>query len=526
MIDIEAYPRPGNQEMSLKNSITVVIGGLSRVAPAERPSRGKAMDNAEQAAVAPSSTAPVPGDRGAALFVWGIWAVMSLGVLVYIRSFACNVPFDDEWGMVAAVTHHQPVTLNYLWSLNNEHRIFLPRLLYLGLARVTGGDFRAGMYFIAAALAALSAGMIWAALRLRGWTSFADAFFPLALLHFGHCENLLWSFQVVFMASTLLIFGMLFLILQSRQPLTWRPALVGGLCLIGLPLCGANGIPLVPPLALWLAYWALRHRRATGPGGVRTIALVGGLIGAAFLLVLYYCQDLSRAGPPSPGWRATAKVAAEFLAVSLGVGIAPWWPYIGYAVAAVLTLSAAMLLVRWWQEPAERVRCTGLLLFLMGLAGLAVAIGWGRAGFGPTQGFSYRYSMLAAPVLCSVFLTAEIAAPAALARVLQVALFTCLSVVLVPNTQAGLFFGNYKYNQIKPVERELGPSFSAEQFAHKYGFMCRDVFRFHDDDTASGRFVQKYLSTGPNPDFMESRLEMLRRAGIGRFKRLSPPSSP
>jgi hypothetical protein len=428
---------------------------------------------------------------------------MGISVLAFIRTNGANAPFDDEWDLVPVLTHHQPVTLKYLWSLHNEHRIFLPRLVYLGLAKVTGTDFRAGMYVIAAGLAGLAAAMISAARRLRGGTSYADAFFPLALLHVAHCENLLWSFQVQFLSSTLLACGLLFLILHSRQPLTSRTALAGGFCLIGLTLCGANGLPLVPLLGAWLTYWALRDRKAAGFAGIGNLALVLILVGAALILVRLYFTDFSCAAPQSPNWLATIETAGEFLASSFGFGALPWWPYVGYGVGGILVFSVGTLLVTWWRQPLERVRCAGLLLFLASLVSLALAIGWGRGGISSAanhQGFSYRYSMLAVPLLCSVFFLGEISGRAAVARFVQMALFTCLGALVVPNTQAALFFAQFKVANVKAVEVDLQPTYTSKQLARKHLCTCR------------------------NQDYMEACLEMLRRAGIGKFKRLRPPS--
>jgi hypothetical protein len=429
---------------------------------------------------------------------------MGLSVLAFIRANGPNVPFDDEYYLVPVLTHQRPVTLKFLWSLHNEHRIVLPRLLYLGLAKVTGTDFRAGMYLIAAGLAGIAAAMIVAARRLRGGTNYADAFFPLAFLHLGHCENLLWSFQVQFLSSTLLACGLLFLILHSRQPLTWRTALAGGLCLVGLTLCGANGLPLVPLLAIWLTYWAVRDCTSAGAASIGNLVFVLVLGGTALVLMRLYFIGFARSGPPSPSWRATVEVAGEFLASSFGIGALPWWPYVGFAVGGILVFSFIMLLAGWWRQRLERVRCAGLLLFLVSLVGLALAIGWGRAGYSSAenhQGFSYRYSMLAAPVLCAVFYLGEITGGAAIARFLQMGLFTCLGVLLVPTTQTGLIFAKFKVNYVKAVERDLGPAYTSKQIAQKHPFTCGD------------------------PHYAEACLEMLRKAGVGKYKRLRPPPS-
>ncbi len=425
---------------------------------------------------------------------------MLISTVLYIRAYGCNVPFGDEFGLVAAVTHQEPITLKFLWSPHNEHRIFIPRLVYLGLAALTHGDFRAGMYVIAFAAAGLAAAMIRTARRLRGATSYADAFFPLAFLHLGHGENLLWSFQVTFICSTGLACGLLSLLLRSRQSLTWRAGLAGGLCLIGLPLCGANGLPLVPPLALWLAYWALSKRPA-GTAGIANLVLVLALAGAALGLVATYFVGLRQSLPAGPGWQAAARAATEFLAVSFGAGVTAWWPYVGYAIGILLIFTTAVLLAIWWARPPERVRCAGLLLFLTGMVGLGLAVGWGRGACGQEPGLSHRYALLSAPVLCAVYFLGEIARSIPLARFLQMTLFTSFAVLLVPNTQLGLSYGKFKYDRVKPLENDLGPNYTAAQIAQKHGVVYP--------------YSQEHL---------ESRVEMLRRAGIGKFKWLRPPA--
>ena len=453
------------------------------------------MDHPTEASVTPAP--PTGGHEGAGLFVWGTWALLLAGVLVYIRVFSTNVPYYDEYSMVGPLTGDQPLTLSYLWSQHNEHRIPLPRLLYLGVTRLAHGDFRAGMYANALLLAFLAAGMIRAARRLRGGTTYADAFFPLALLHIGHADSLLASFQVAFTSAAFLTCCLLWLILRSRQPLSTRSALAGGVCLMLLPLCGAHGLPLVPPLALWFALWAWRDRQT--PGGVRRLALVLVLTAASLFLVVFYFRGFQKTAyhPPSPGWRDTLQVAVEFLTMGAGVGVARLWPYAGYMLAAVLVAGPVVLARRLWQQPRERVCGLGLGLFLAGMAGLAAAIGYGRAGLGMELGFSLRYTTLAAPAFCGLYSLGEVAGTAWFARCLQMGLFTCLAAMLVPNSDTGLSFGKERHALLAAVARDLEGAPTAEQLAQKHPFLF------------------------PDRDYLVGRLEMLRRAGIGKFKHMS-----
>src|SRR5262249_15865170 len=80
-------------------------------------------------------------ERGAPGFVWGVWALMLLAGLALVRAFGQDVPFYDEWNMVAVLTGERPVDAAWLWSEHNGHRIPLPRLLLLALYRLSGNDF-------------------------------------------------------------------------------------------------------------------------------------------------------------------------------------------------------------------------------------------------------------------------------------------------------------------------------------------------------------------------------------------------
>src|SRR5438132_621057 len=120
-----------------------------------------------------------------ALIVLVVWGMMVIAELVFVWEYGSNVPSWDGWDMVPTLTGAQPVTWSWLWSQHNEHRVPLPRLILLGLNKVTILDFRGGMYLEVCIMATLAAAMIVVARRLRGTTSYTDLFFPLILLDWG-----------------------------------------------------------------------------------------------------------------------------------------------------------------------------------------------------------------------------------------------------------------------------------------------------------------------------------------------------
>ena len=92
---------------------------------------------------------------------------MTILAFAFVAKYGPNLPLWDDFDMVDVMVGSQRVTLDWLWSLHNEHRVPLPKLVLLLLYRLTRNDFRAGMYFNVAVLAALAAASIVIAGRRR-----------------------------------------------------------------------------------------------------------------------------------------------------------------------------------------------------------------------------------------------------------------------------------------------------------------------------------------------------------------------
>src|SRR5262249_30025801 len=309
------------------------------------------------------------------VLVWGVWLAMLVAVLFFIARYGSNVPSWDDWDMVPSFTGAQPVTVGWLWSQHNEHRVPLPRLAMLGLVRLTVLDFRVMMVADALAMGALAAAMIAVATRLRGRASAADAFFPLVLLNWGQAPNLLWGWQLQFYASVAVGCVALLAIAQSGAGLSQAAAgIVVGISVLLLPLCGANGLALVPALAIWLLYAA--RRGVHGPAA-RAHAAFGV---ASLLLVALYLVGWQLV-PWHPENRNPIRAlitALEFVTIGLGPATRGWWPLSGVLVTTLLGLTVGRLAAVWYRLPAERHRAAGLLLFLAAVGSLGLALGLGR----------------------------------------------------------------------------------------------------------------------------------------------------
>ena len=263
--------------------------------------------------------------------------MMLLAALALVGTYGSNVPSWDGWDMVPTLTGEQPISLTWLWSQHNEHRIPLPRLILLGLGKLTNNDFRAGMYFGVLGLGALALAMILVAKQLRGTWSYSDAFFPLVLLNWGHAVNMLWGWQVQFFASTILAGIILLAIAKWGDQSKGGPALTVGMCLLLLPLCGANGLGLVPALALWLGYSSIVSLRTEPVSDKRNHFLVLGMaIGAALLIPMYFMgYEKVPYHLSNNDFKTIVGASFRFVTIGLGPAVTKVWPISGIGGSAV-----------------------------------------------------------------------------------------------------------------------------------------------------------------------------------------------
>src|SRR5262245_3824925 len=84
--------------------------------------------------------------RAQELCVWLAWIVCAVVLVVWTMRFASKLPFQDDMLMAPFVDPARPLTWDMLWAQHNEHRIPLPKLVYVALV---GGfhDLRAGVWF-------------------------------------------------------------------------------------------------------------------------------------------------------------------------------------------------------------------------------------------------------------------------------------------------------------------------------------------------------------------------------------------
>jgi hypothetical protein len=439
--------------------------------------------------------------RTSTAFVWLVWAATLASILVAIARDGRNIPFEEDWLMVAPMLGQEPDLPRWLWSQNSEHRLPLPRLVNLVLLRASG-DFRSTMVFNVLSLALVAAAMIVAARSLRGGlTHPADAFFPLLLLHLGNWDNLVWGWQIQFVLPTVLACVLLLVVITDPRQQSRGVSIAGALALICLPISGANGLVLTPALAVWFGYTAWARWRQGESDRLRGSWLPGGAALVATLLCIIYFvgYESSPWNEPSPGLRAALETTGKFVALALGPVAASSWLLFGGLVSFILLgcLIALFAARQSWSD--QQIRLAGLLAFFASFAVLALAVGWGRAGRAAATGrMPTRYVLLAAPALCAAYFTLLLFGKDRMRRTGPAALALLTAVLFPFNTHVGLQRRQWFGTGMVAFERDLAAGALPTVLARRHhGFLL------HWDEP-----------------LMISSMRMLRDSGIGPFIQL------
>ncbi len=443
----------------------------------------------------------------ASIFVFGTWIALAAAAFYLVGRYGTNVPYWDEWDEVPYVTGHEEVTLARIWSAHNEHRIPVPRAIYLALLSVSGGDYRAGMYASAALLSALALGLVLVARRIRGRVAYEDAVFPLLLLHWGHGPNLLISFQIALVLSSAIAMVVYLGIVGQRGPFSVGAAGAVGAGVALLPLNGATGLVMMPPLGLWCAYAGWRARRSGEPRG-RVVAAVFGVCGAVALVLggLYIVgfEGLAAHRGLEVSTAQGFERSAEFIGMSLGRAGAAYWPWITVVVLAVAAATAALVLSVAIRRPEERLAGTGALLTLLSLLALAAAVGWGRRHLGTGGGFHPRFALLAAPLVAWAYLAWLRWAPGRGGRLVGIFLLALTVGLLPANMKQGRRAAARHQRVLRAVELDVRRGLATGEIA------ARHARRLH-----------------PSRELLELYLPMLERARMGPYSQVLPhPARP
>lgn len=423
-------------------------------------------------------------------FVFTTWFLMTAAVFYYLRFYMSPYLYWDEWEIVPVLTS-ATLDPSWLWEQHMEHRIPLSKAVFLATGWLVGPEPKLWAGITACLLSGLALTFILLMRRVRGHTDYVDAAFPIALLNWGHYENLTWGFQLAFGVSVSLI--CLWLITCQRGP-TLSAYFSACACTILLPLCGSQGLVFVPPIAAWLGWMAVREFRTDKRRlafGIGTVALAGAAFIALYFLGLKGSPPL---GPQPRTIPSVLRTALEVISTIWGQGGTLAYPITMIAGLAFLAVFVVALGIAWRRWPMERPRVGAFAALLVGTVLLVLGIGWGRSSIGPGAGLVSRYSLLVTPLLLAGFILWTWIGGRFGNRLIPGAIALGVCIFLPQDCINGLECARKRSSQLAQFGRELKAGASPETLAAKH-----------------------HANVYPDARKLAHRLRSLRAAGYSRY---------
>lgn len=311
-------------------------------------------------------------------------AILLIG---WISHYAVNVPSGDEWVMVPLFEkwHNHQLTFRDLFQQHNEHRIPIPKLIYLAFAELTNWDLRAEMFFSVALCAGTSAGIYVLLRRTLGGPPrqllLLWAAANLLIFSPTQAQNWLWGFQLqMFIPNLCLVMTLVILTSDSR----WWRRFGASVFLIALATFSfGNGLLLWPVIALFLV---LR--------GESKWRIAAWLLAFASVIALYFpgYYRVPRPQPVTGNWLDYLEYFLVFIGGALARGRDGQLLLGAMMTGAVALAVYAAIFVHFLRARGEALRHAAPWLalgpYVIGSAALAA---YSRVNWGPKQALDSRY---------------------------------------------------------------------------------------------------------------------------------------
>ena len=339
------------------------------------------------------------GPFGRPAFAFIVLALPALWVGSLVYHYGVDMPWGDEWDSTRLLLEKMQagtLGLGDFFAFHNEHRIFFPRLLTLGLAKLTHWNVRAEllMIWILACVCSLN---LWRVAQVTGWRNSRARHWLLLgtnilLLTPLQWENLLWGFQIGFILPLATMTACLWVAPSLRRPFDFFATMV---------LCFISTFSIASGFASWFltAPLLLLWNRKTPARGERSWRLVWVSVGIVSVCS-YFHGFVRPAAHPSPMEAIKHPLlAARFALAYLGnpfgsAGTAFKQASIAQMAGAGLVIVLLVSVVYLWRCRRDRIlmghSLPWLSLTLIALVN-AVLTTFGRVGFGINGAMRSRY---------------------------------------------------------------------------------------------------------------------------------------
>lgn len=219
--------------------------------------------------------------------------IPAIAYLIFIRTYAVNIMFWDEWQIVP-ILHgflHGTVSFNSLWALHNENRMLVPNVI-LGASQFIFGHYSSKTTIYLSAILFILSWFIFVSLYRK---FSGESLGPIATLFIGgvwfsliDTDNSLWAFQFAWYLIVFFLFAV-FSILSSSS-LTWKSIVLAGVIALAASFSSLQGL-IIWPIGFIAIIWGSdsMDRRRKFLGAWILVAVVSATI--------YF---LNYTAPPSP----------------------------------------------------------------------------------------------------------------------------------------------------------------------------------------------------------------------------------
>lgn len=346
-----------------------------------------------------------------------------VAVVVLLLRCGVNVPYLDQWDIVPQVekAYSGNLTLADLWAPHNEHRIFFPQLIILGLARLTHWNIGYEMgvsLLLALGLLIILTGQIRATARgllFKEWYQVLPAV-SLVVFSTSQYQNWLWGFQLALFLNMLAATGGILLL---SQPLfSWRRFAAAATLGVVATFSFATGVAFWP-ISLLLILLRTKARQRF-QASLAWLALSALAVGSFF-------HHFNVAGSTSVATALTSPLECiRFLLKYVGGTLAQYSGgdasmagkfalLFGIAAVGVMVWSVRELIRTQQADWVTLLPYLGLTGYSLGSGALAAL---GRVCLGSDQAASSRYCTMVVPLWTSlvVFLFLLLKSPPAMTK--------------------------------------------------------------------------------------------------------------
>ncbi len=199
-------------------------------------------------------------------FGTSVFAMVAFALVVFfLLRGGSPYPYTDDWGLVPFGTGETQVTVAWLWEPHVDHRLPIPKALWVAALRLSDLDFRAVMLLNAVIALVASFFVLKAFSSLRGHPVLSDLVVPLILLN-PSFNIFQWGFYLQFILSIslmLLALALGSLHFSSAKRGYAIAASIAIFCLNGVGMNGtAMALVLAPTLAVSLIWHGNLKMRA------------------------------------------------------------------------------------------------------------------------------------------------------------------------------------------------------------------------------------------------------------------------